>query len=133
MSCNGVLVRAPTVSRNLGHRVQVRTAMQTQRKQQRLHLHTQRPSLCTATTPPGASALRGSASCCISTSQNWKQALHTSYTSKAWPKFLLADAAVSTPVFAPPMMPVHDTRLRFGGVMRFRTKRISQRLLHRAP
>ena len=43
-----------------------------------------------------------------------KQALHTSYTSKAWPKFLLADAAVSTPVFAPPVMPVHDTRLRFG-------------------
>ena len=53
------------------------------------------------------------------------QALHTSYTSKAWPKFLLADAAVSTPVFAPPLMPILDTRLRFGGVMRFRTKRIS--------
>ena len=48
-----------------------------------------------------------------------KQALHTSYTSKAWPKFLLADAAVSTPVFAPPLTPVHDTRLRFVGVMRF--------------
>ena len=62
-----------------------------------------------------------------------KQALHTSYTSKAWPKFLLADAAVSTPVFVPPLMPIHDTRLRFGGVMRFRTKRTSQRPLHRLP
>ena len=61
-----------------------------------------------------------------------KQALHTSYTSKVWPNCLLADAAVSTSVFAPPVMPVHDTRLRFGGVMRFRTKRISQRSLHRA-
>ena len=47
-------------------------AMQIQREQQRLLLHTQRPSLCTATAPPGASALRGSASCCVSTSQNWE-------------------------------------------------------------
>ena len=74
-----VLVRAPTVSRNLGHRVQVRRrplaelrqlppaskAMQIQREQQRLLLHTQRPSLCMATStswcqrPP-------------STSQNWE-------------------------------------------------------------
>ena len=97
-------------------------------------LHTQRPSLCTATAPPGASAIRGSASCCVSTSQNWEASLATPHTHpRAWPEFLLADAAVSTPVFEPPVMPVHDTRLRFGGVMRFRTKRISHRLLHRIP
>ena len=52
---------------------------------------------------------------------------------QAWPEFLLADAALSTPVFEPPVMPVHDTRLRLGGVMRFKTKRISHRFLHRIP
>ena len=29
------------------------------------------------------------------------------------------------------MKPIHDSKKRFGGVIRFRTKRISQRLLHR--
>ena len=121
------------VSRNLGHRVQVRKAMQTQRKQQRLHLHTQRPSLCTATAPPGASALRGSASCCVNTSQNWEASPTHLIHIQGVAYIFLADAAVSTPVYAPPLMPIHDTRLKFGGVMRFRTKHISQRLLHRAP
>ena len=131
--CNGVLVRAPTVSRNLGHRVQARKAMQTQRSNS--------ASTCIHSGPlcarqqhllvPAPSEVEQAAASAVH--KIGKQALHTSYTSKAWPKFLLADAAVSTPVFVPPLMPIHDTRLRFGGVMRFRTKRTSQRPLHRLP
>ena len=116
-----VLVRAPTVSRNLKHRVQVHKAMSNSAS---TCIHS--GPLCARQqhllVPAPSEVARAAASTLLKIGN---QVLHTSYTSKAWPKFLIADAAVSTPVFAPPLMPIHDTRLRFGGVMRFRTKRIS--------